>query len=47
MKSELNTIRKFYVAFNRKNTAILNEICMPDWKDIPLHFPCFTFSYPS
>jgi len=35
-KPELDTIRKFYGAFNRKNTAILDEICMPDWKDIPL-----------
>ncbi|SDG81777.1 Predicted ester cyclase [Pedobacter terrae] len=35
-KSEIDTIRKFYGAFNMKDTAILDEICMPDWKDIPL-----------
>lgn len=35
-KPELDTIRKFYEAFNRKDTDILDEICMPDWKDIPL-----------
>jgi len=35
-KSEEDTIIKFYGAFKTKNTAILDEICNPDWKDIPL-----------
>jgi len=35
-KSEIETIRKFYGAFKMKNPAVLDEICTPDWKDIPL-----------
>ncbi|MEN4762196.1 ester cyclase [Chryseobacterium sp. C39-AII1] len=35
-ETEIDTIKKFYGAFKMKNPEILDEICMPDWKDIPL-----------
>lgn len=33
---EQDTIRKFYGAFNTRQPEILDEICSPGWKDIPL-----------
>jgi len=35
-QKEIETITKFYGAFKMKQPEILDEICMPDWKDIPL-----------
>ncbi|WP_293886420.1 MULTISPECIES: ester cyclase [unclassified Sphingobacterium] len=35
-ETEIDTINKFYGAFKLKNPVILDEICTPDWKDIPL-----------
>ncbi|WP_146940169.1 ester cyclase [Chryseobacterium hagamense] len=35
-ETETDTIRKFYSAFERKDPGILDEICTPDWQDIPL-----------
>lgn len=35
-KTEIDTICKFYGAFNMKNPEILDKICTPGWKDIPL-----------
>ena len=35
-KTEIENIRKFYDAFNTKQPEILDEICAPNWKDIPL-----------
>lgn len=35
-ESEIETIRKFYDTFRMKNPEILDEICTPEWKDIPL-----------
>jgi hypothetical protein len=35
-QTEIETIRKFYGAFKMKQPEILDEICVPDWKDIPL-----------
>lgn len=35
-ETEIDTIMKFYGAFKMKNPKILDQICMPDWKDIPL-----------
>jgi len=35
-KREIETIRKFYSAFKMKQPEILDDICVPDWKDIPL-----------
>lgn len=35
-ETEIDSIRNFYGAFKMKNPAILDEICTPDWKDIPL-----------
>lgn len=35
-ETEIDTIRKFYGAFKMKNPEILEEICTPDWRDIPL-----------
>lgn len=35
-QQEIETISKFYGAFKMKQPEILDEICMPDWKDIPL-----------
>lgn len=34
--TEIDTIRKFYGAFKMKQPEILDEICVADWKDIPL-----------
>lgn len=35
-EAETETIRKFYGSFRMKNPEILDQICTPDWKDIPL-----------
>ena len=35
-KKEIETIERFYEAWKIKQPEILDEICMPDWKDIPL-----------
>jgi predicted ester cyclase len=35
-KREIETIRKFYSTFKMKQPEILDDICVPDWKDIPL-----------
>lgn len=33
---EKDAIRKFYGAFNAKQPEMLDEVCSPDWKDLPL-----------
>lgn len=35
-KQEIDTIERFYAAWELKKPEVLDEICMPDWKDIPL-----------
>jgi predicted ester cyclase len=35
-KQEINTIERFYAAWKLKKPEVLDEICTPDWKDIPL-----------
>ncbi|WET02453.1 ester cyclase [Flavobacterium sp. YJ01] len=35
-KQEINTIERFYETWKLKKPEVLDEICMPDWKDIPL-----------
>jgi len=35
-ETEIDTLRKFYGVFKTRNPKILDEICTPDWKDIPL-----------
>ena len=33
---ETKAIHSFYAAWNNKQPELLDEICTPDWKDIPL-----------
>lgn len=33
---ERNTIEIFYSAWKKKTPELLDEVCTPDWKDIPL-----------
>jgi predicted ester cyclase len=33
---ELHAITTFYSAWKEKNPALLDEVCTPDWQDIPL-----------
>lgn len=35
-KQEIDTIERFYTAWKLKKPEVLDEICTPDWKDIPL-----------
>jgi len=35
-KQEIDTIERFYTAWKLKEPEVLDEICTPDWKDIPL-----------
>jgi predicted ester cyclase len=35
-KQEINTIERFYAAWKLKKPEVLDEICTPEWKDIPL-----------
>jgi predicted ester cyclase len=35
-KQEIDTIERFYAAWKLKKPEVLEEICTPDWKDIPL-----------
>ena len=35
-KQEIDTIERFYAAWKLKKPEVLDEICTPDWKDIPL-----------
>ncbi|RZJ55071.1 MAG: ester cyclase [Flavobacterium sp.] len=33
---EIETIKMFYSAWEQKKPELLDEVCMPNWKDIPL-----------
>jgi predicted ester cyclase len=33
---EIKSIEKFYIAWKLKQPALLDEVCTPGWKDIPL-----------
>ena len=35
-KQEIDTIERFYAAWKLKKPEVLDEICTPEWKDIPL-----------
>ena len=35
-QEELNTLEVFYSAWKRNKPELLNEVCTPEWKDIPL-----------
>lgn len=34
---EINALKKFYAAWKEKRPEWLDEVCTPDWKDIPLN----------
>lgn len=35
-KTEIKAIETFYSAWKEKKPALLDEVCTPDWQDIPL-----------
>lgn len=35
-KTEIEAIKKFYSAWKKQKPELLDEVCTPDWKDIPL-----------
>lgn len=35
-EEEIQAIEKFYSAWKKKQPELLDDICTPDWKDIPL-----------